>query len=332
MLAIPNIASKRWVFEQYDSMVRTGTRVGPSSDAAVVRVDGTKKFLAMKTDCNSRYVYLNTKIGAEIAVAEAARNVICSGAKPIGITNCLNFGNPFKPESYWQFKEAVEGIAHACRIFETPVTGGNVSFYNENPLGAIYPTPVIGMVGLIEVESHITTSAFNNIGDDIILLGRLRGDINGSEYLKEFYGITGDNAPYFDIDEEKRLQDCCLRLIHNGMVNSAHDASEGGLAVALIESVITGEDQAIGCDIAIPANSDMRIDFLLFGEEQSRIVVSANPAHRTAIEKIIREHKIEFSILGTVTGSSKIKIGHSISLERRLAESVYFEAIGRLMD
>jgi len=332
LLALPNIASKRWVFEQYDSMVRTGTRVGPSSDAAVVRVDGTKKFLAMKTDCNSRYVYLNPKIGAEMAVAEAARNVICSGAKPIGITNCLNFGNPYKPESYWQFKEAVEGIAHACRIFETPVTGGNVSFYNENPVGAIYPTPVIGMVGLIEIESHITTSAFSNIGDDIILLGRLRGDINGSEYLKEFYGMTGNNAPYFDIEEEKRLQDCCLQLIHNGMVNSAHDISEGGLAVALIESVITGEDQAIGCDIAIPANSDMRIDFLLFGEEQSRIVVSANPAHRTAIEKIIREHKIEFSILGTVTGSSKIKIGHSISLERRLAESVYFEGIGRLMD
>ena len=306
--------------------------MGPSSDAAVVRVDGTKKFLAMKTDCNSRYVYLNPKIGAEIAVAEAARNVICSGAKPIGITNCLNFGNPYKPESYWQFKEAVEGIAHACRIFETPVTGGNVSFYNENPLGAIYPTPVIGMVGLIEVESHITTSAFSNIGDDIILLGRLRGDINGSEYLKEFYGMTGDNAPFFDIEEEKRLQDCCLRLIHNGMVNSAHDVSEGGLAVALIESVITGEDRAIGCDIAIPANSDMRTDFLLFGEEQSRIVVSANPAHRTAIEKIVLEHKIEFSILGNVTGYSKIKIGHSISIERGLAEGVYFEAIGQLMD
>ena len=150
LLGNPNIASKRWVFEQYDSMVRTGTRVGPNSDAAVVRVDGTNKFLAMKTDCNSRYVYLNPKKGAEIAVAEAARNVICSGAKPIGITNCLNFGNPYKPESYWQFKEAVEGIAHACRVFETPVTGGNVSFYNENPLGAIYPTPVIGMVGLIE--------------------------------------------------------------------------------------------------------------------------------------------------------------------------------------
>ena len=332
LLALPNIASKRWVFEQYDSMVRTGTRVGPSSDAAVVRVDGTKKFLAMKTDCNSRYVYLNPKIGAEMAVAEAARNVICSGAKPIGITNCLNFGNPYKPESYWQFKEAVEGIAHACRIFETPVTGGNVSFYNENPVGAIYPTPVIGMVGLIEIESHITTSAFSNIGDDIILLGRLRGDINGSEYLKEFYGMTGNNAPYFDIEEEKRLQDCCLQLIHNGMVNSAHDISEGGLAVALIESVITGEDHAIGCDIAIPANSDIRIDFLLFGEEQSRIMISTNPAHRTAIEKIIREHKIEFSILGNVTGSSEIKIGHSISLERGPAEGVYFEAIGRLMD
>ena len=243
LLAQPNIASKRWVFEQYDSMVRTGTRVGPNSDAAVVRVAGTNKFLAMKTDCNSRYVYLNPKVGAEIAVAEAARNVVCSGATPIGITNCLNFGNPYKPESYWQFKEAVEGIAHACRTFGTPVTGGNVSFYNESPLGAIYPTPVIGMVGLIESESYITTSAFRNIGDDIILLGQLRGDLNGSEYLKEFYRMTGDNAPYFDIDEEKRLQDCCLELIHNGIVNSAHDVSEGGLAVALIESIIMGEDQ-----------------------------------------------------------------------------------------
>ena len=331
MLAQPNIASKRWVFEQYDSMVRTGTRVGPNSDAAVVRVAGTKKFLAMKTDCNSRYVYLNPRIGAEIAVAEAARNVVCSGATPIGITNCLNFGNPYKPESYWQFKEAVEGIAHACRTFGTPVTGGNVSFYNESPLGAIYPTPVIGMVGLIESESYITTSAFRNIGDDIILLGQLRGDLNGSEYLKEFYRMTGDNAPYFDIDEEKRLQDCCLELIHNGIVNSAHDVSEGGLAVALIESIIMGEDSSIGCDIALPLKG-YRTDFLLFGEEQSRIVVSANPAQIAMIEKTAGKHKVGFSILGRVNVSSRIKIANDINLERGLAESTYFGAIGRLMD
>jgi len=332
LLALPNIASKRWVFEQYDSMVRTSTRVGPSSDAAVVRVDGTDKFLAMKTDCNSRYVYLNPKIGAEIAVAEAARNVVCSGAKPIGITNCLNFGNPYKPESYWQFKEAVEGIAHACRTFETPVTGGNVSFYNENPLGAIYPTPVIGMVGLIENERHVTTSAFNTVGDDVILLGTLRGDINGSEYLKEFYGKTGDNAPYFDIDEEKRLHDCCLELIHKGVVSSAHDVSEGGLAVSLIECVITGEDRNLGCDIKLPRADNVRLDFLLFGEEQGRIVVSSNPLQRTLIEKAVKEHKIGFSILGKVTASSKIKIGDKIDLERELAESAYFDTIGQLMD
>ncbi len=332
LLALPNIASKRWVFEQYDSMVRTSTRVGPSSDAAVVRVDGTDKFLAMKTDCNSRYVYLNPKIGAEIAVAEAARNVVCSGAKPIGITNCLNFGNPYKPESYWQFKEAVEGIAHACRTFETPVTGGNVSFYNENPLGAIFPTPVIGMVGLIENERHVTTSAFNKVGDDVILLGTLRGDFNGSEYLKEFYGKTGDNAPYFDIDEEKRLHDCCLELIQNGVVSSAHDVSEGGLAVSLIECVITGEKRNLGCDIILPIAGKVRLDFLLFGEEQGRIVVSANPLHRTLIEKVIKKHKVDFSILGKVTASSRIKIGDKINLERGLAESAYFDTIGRLMD
>jgi phosphoribosylformylglycinamidine synthase len=313
-------------------MVRTSTRVGPSSDAAVVRVDGTDKFLAMKTDCNSRYVYLNPKIGAEIAVAEAARNVICSGAKPIGITNCLNFGNPYKPESYWQFKEAVEGIAHACRTFDTPVTGGNVSFYNENPLGAIYPTPVIGMVGLIENERHITTSAFKEAGDDILLLGKPRGDINGIEYLKEFYAMTGDDAPYFDIAEEKRLHECCLQLIHNGAISSAHDVSEGGITVSLLECVITGEDPGFGCDVELPMADHARIDFLLFGEEQSRIVISAKPAQRTFIEEMAGKHNIEFSSLGKVTASSRIIIGDNINVERSLAESAYFDSIGRLMD
>ena len=276
----------------------------------------------MKTDCNSRYVYLNPKIGAEIAVAEAARNVVCSGATPIGITNCLNFGNPYKPESYWQFKEAVEGIAHACRTFETPVTGGNVSFYNENPLGAIYPTPVIGMVGLIESESHITTSAFRNIGDDIILLGKLRGDINGSEYLKEFYRMTGDNAPYFDIDEEKRLQDCCLELIHNGIVNSAHDISEGGLAVALIESIIMGEDSSIGCDIALPLKRlPNRFSLIRRGTEQNR-GFSKSGTQNYRSRKLREKHKIDFSILAKLPYLPESKLRTEINLERGLAESL----------
>ncbi len=332
LLAIPNIASKRWVFEQYDSMVRTGTRVGPNSDAAVVRIDGTGKFLAMKTDCNSRYVYLNPKIGAEIAVAESARNVICSGARPIGITNCLNFGNPYKPESYWQFKEAVGGIAHACRVFETPVTGGNVSFYNENPLGAIYPTPVIGMVGLIENESHVTTSAFNKAGDDIILLGTLRGDVNGSEYLKEVFGMTGNNAPFFDIDEEKRLHECCLELIQKGFLSSAHDVSEGGFAISLVESVITAENPEIGCNVNLSERKDKRQDFLLFGEEQSRIVISANPKNRAAIESICQHHKIEFAQLGKVTELPKIIVGEVLNLDRKAAEGAYYNSISKIMD
>ena len=286
----------------------------------------------MKTDCNSRFVYLNPKIGAEIAVAESARNVVCSGATPIGITNCLNFGNPYKPESYWQFKEAVEGIAIACRKFGTPVTGGNVSFYNENPLGGIFPTPVIGMVGLIEDESFITTSAFSNAGDDIILLGKPRGDINGSEYLKQIHNITGDDAPYFDIDEEIRLQECCLEVIHNGLLHSAHDISEGGLAVSLAESVITSEEHTLGCEIALPAQPDIRTDFVLFGEEQSRIIVSAKPEHRLAIQKAANKHRIECIILGKVTGSSTIKIDSSVELERGIAEGIYFNSIGKLMD
>ena len=331
LLGSPNIASKRWVYEQYDSMVRTGTRVGPSSDAAVIRIDGTDKFLAMKTDCNARYVYLNPKLGAEIAVAEAARNVVCSGGKPLGITNCLNFGNPYKPESYWQFKEAVEGIAIACRTFQTPVTGGNVSFYNENPLGAIYPTPVIGMVGLIEGENRVTTSAFNDADDDVILLGPMRGDINGSEYLKEIFGNIGNNAPYFDIDEEKRLHDCILQLIESGLIQSAHDISEGGLAISLIEAVITSPRQTIGCHVIIPQHQ-LREDFLLFGEEQSRIVISANPLHRAAIERACVRNQIAFTHIGKVTADQQIRIGAKISLSRKGTETTYFDSIGEIMD
>jgi phosphoribosylformylglycinamidine synthase len=328
LLASPNIASKRWVFEQYDSMVRTNTSVLPGSDAAVVRIKGTEKFLAMKTDCNGRYVYLNPRKGAEIAVAEAARNVVCSGATPIGITNCLNFGNPYKPESFWQFKEAVAGIGHACRVFKTPVTGGNVSFYNESPDGSIYPTPVIGMVGLIENRSHITTAAFKNPGDDIILLGKNCGDINGSEYLHQIFGLDGTDAPHFDIEEEQRVQECCLKLIHRNLIASAHDVSDGGVAIALAEGAIFSP---FGCAVEIPNEESFRTDFLLFGEEQSRIIITSPRDKQKEVTTLIKQSRVDYSILGVVTQEDKVLINEVAILGGEELRRVYSDSLGKRM-
>ncbi|HLF19628.1 MAG TPA: phosphoribosylformylglycinamidine synthase subunit PurL, partial [Bacteroidota bacterium] len=213
MLGSPTIASKRWVFQQYDTMVRTNTVINAGHDAAVVRLKGTDKALALKTDCNSRYVYLNPRRGAQIAVAESARNVVCVGGKPIAITNCLNFGNPYDPEIYWQFKEAIVGIGEACRVLETPVTGGNVSFYNEGPQGAVFPSPVIGMLGLIEQPDKITSSGFKAAGDIVILLGENKCEVGGSEYLYLRSGKIAGDAPNLDLEMEKRLQDVCRALI-----------------------------------------------------------------------------------------------------------------------
>ncbi len=328
LLASPNIASKRWVFEQYDSMVRTNTSVLPGSDAAVIRIKGMEKFLAMKTDCNGRYVYLNPLKGAEIAVAEAARNVVCSGATPIGITNCLNFGNPYKPESFWQFKEAVAGIGHACRVFNTPVTGGNVSFYNESPDSSIYPTPVIGMVGLIENRSHITTAAFKNPGDDIILLGKNRGDINGSEYLLQLFGQPGTDAPHFDIEEERRIQECCLKLIQANLLASAHDVSDGGIAIALAEGAILS---TFGCVVEIPNEKFLRTDFLLFGEEQSRIIITSSHDKQMEIMTLIKELNVDYSILGVVTREDKLLINKIVILDGEELRTVYSDSLGKRM-
>ena len=311
LLGSPNIASKRWVFEQYDTMVRTNTVVGPgASDAAVIRIKGTNKGLAVKTDCNARYVYLNPRQGGRIAVAEAARNVVCAGGKPLAITNCLNFGNPYKPEVYWVFTEAVAGMGDACTMFNTPVTGGNVSFYNENPEGAVYPTPTIGMLGLVEnLDEHVTTVPFKNAGDAVYLLSPAawthREDLHGSEYLAFLHGITAADAPHFDLGEEKAVQDAMLKLIRSGLVKSAHDVSDGGLAVCLAECVIHAD--GLGADIEFDP-PEMRLDAVLFGEAQSRIVFTAAEDSAIAVEDIVLSIEgVHLSRIGTVT-RDKLKV------------------------
>src|SRR5882762_11043528 len=236
LLRDPTIASKNWVYRQYDHTVRTGTVVKPGSDAAVFFVRYANKILAATTDCNSTYCALDPREGGKIAVAEAARNLTCSGAKPLAVTDCLNFGNPYKSENFWQLREAVEGIAEACRAFGTPVTGGNVSLYNENPAGVVDPTPTIGMVGLIEKEEHITTQWFKDAGDEIILVGKIGDELGGSRFLKVCHGKKIGPPPHVDLAHEIEIQNAVRDLVHAGLVQNAHDCSEGGLAVALAES------------------------------------------------------------------------------------------------
>jgi len=302
LLAAPNIASKRWVYQQYDATVRSNTVILPGGDAAVLRIKGTTKGLAVKTDCNGRYVYLNPRRGAAIAVAEAARNVAMTGARPVAITNCLNFGNPYKPEIYWQFKEAIAGIAEACRALETPVTGGNVSFYNESPTAAVYPTPVIGMLGVLEDVSCATTAHFKEAGDEIALLGTNFEEIGGSEYLKVIHGLVAGDCPSLDLEREKALHQACLELIRQRLLHSAHDVSDGGLAVALAECCIMNEEKFLGAQIALPGF--MRPDFALFGESQSLAVISYAPSQRRNIAAICAKHRVPISFLGKVAGDT----------------------------
>ncbi|MEE9555273.1 MAG: phosphoribosylformylglycinamidine synthase subunit PurL, partial [candidate division Zixibacteria bacterium] len=272
MLASPNIASKRWVYEQYDTSVRTSTAVGPGSSAGVVRIRKTNKALALTTDCNGRFCYLNPRTGVKIAVAEAALNVTASGGKPAAITNCLNFGNPYDPEIYYQFAECIAGMGEACRTFETPVTGGNVSFYNEDPERAVYPTPVIGMVGVIDDISHITTISFKNEGDDIYLIGEIKDEIGGTEYLKTIHGKVTGKIPEINLDFHQKVIDLLLNLIKSGVTQSAQDISDGGLAVAIAECCF-----ANGIGARIDLDSEIRPDALLFGETQSRVIFTSKP-------------------------------------------------------
>ncbi|HEX9084643.1 MAG TPA: phosphoribosylformylglycinamidine synthase subunit PurL, partial [Gemmatimonadaceae bacterium] len=280
LLAAPTIASKAWAYRQYDSTVRTNTVIGPGGDAAVLRVRGTNKAIAVKTDCNGRYVYLDPRVGGRIAVAEAARNVACTGGRPMAITNCLNFGNPTRPEVFFQLKEAVAGIGEACRALGTPVTGGNVSLYNESPSGAVYPTPVIGMVGLIDDLSHITRATFQRDGDTILLLGELGGELGGSEYLATIHGKVIGAPPRCDVEREKALIDTLLEAIRAGAVSSAHDCSDGGLAVALAECCIANPEHESGADIDLSSHSTLQNRAILFGEGQGRIVVSSPAPER----------------------------------------------------
>jgi len=329
ILATPNIANKHFVYEQYDTMVRTNSVLLPGCDGAVVRIKGTNKALAVKTDCNGRYVYLDPKVGSKIAVAESARNVICCGAEPLAITNCLNFGNPYKPEIYWQFKEAIEGIGEACRIFSTPVTGGNVSFYNESPNIAVYPTPVIGMLGLIEDTSHITTSFFKDEDDIIVLLGENKNELGGSEYLKTIHNIVKGKPPAVDLNIEKAVQTVCLEAIRKGIIKSAHDVSDGGLAISLAESCIMNPKKIIGAIINL--KDDIRLDALLFGETQSRIVITLDKKDIEILKSIADKHSIKMFEIGKVGGANLI-INDVINIKLTELKDIYFNSISEIME
>jgi len=317
LAALPNIASKRWVAVQYDSTVgAANSSTNQPSDAAVVLVKGTErsegsergpaggqdrssgKALAVTTDCNSRYVFADPYKGAMIAVAEAARNIVCSGGQPLGVTNCLNFGNPYEPEVYYQFVNAIKGMGEACLQFDTPVTGGNVSFYNQHPGGAVYPTPTIGMVGLLESVKDKMTLDFKEEGDLIFLLGKSTNDINSSEYLHKIKGVEYSPAPYFNIEEEVLLQKYVAGLIREKVIRSAHDVSEGGLFITLAESAFPG---GLGFDVTA-ANAGIRKDAYWFGESQSRVVVSVDPGKAEAFKKALGS--LPYEKIGVVTNGS----------------------------
>ena len=327
LIALPNIASKRWIYEQYDSMVGAGnTSTNGVSDAAVVLAKPTKKALALTTDCNSRYVYADPYKGAMIAVAEAARNIVCSGGEPLGVTNCLNFGNPYDPEVYWQFTNAIKGMGEACIKFDTPVTGGNVSFYNQSPSGPVYPTPTIGMVGLLDTVDDKMTMNFKNEGDLIFMLGHSRNDINSSEYLHKIVGEEFSPCPHFDLDEEYHLQRTLAALIKEGLILSAHDTSEGGLFVTLAESAFT-------CNLGFDVKQDdhsLRADAFWFGEAQSRVVISVCPTHEEKLISFLKNVGQPVTKMGRVSAGT-IKIndedwGAIVSLKEK-----YENAIGHIM-
>jgi phosphoribosylformylglycinamidine synthase len=333
LLLSPTIASKKWVYQQYDHTVRTSTVVGPGGDAAVVRIRGTDRAIALKTDCNGRYVYLDPRIGTQIAVAEAALNVACAGGRPMAITNNLNFGNPKKPEVYYQLRESVAGMKEACEVLGTPVTGGNVSLYNENPSGAVYPTPVIGMVGLVDSLAHVTRSAFSTDGDAIVLLGDNTDELGGSEYLQRIHGEVVGAPPRIDLAKQKALIDALLAAIRAGAVRSAHDPSDGGLAVALAECVMMDRARPTGAEVDLSAWNALPLRALLFGEAQGRVLVSTPDA--AAVLAIAGKHGVKATTIGTVRatgGFLSVKVGARTfrAPVSQLADA-YHESIPRIM-
>ncbi|MFC4263703.1 phosphoribosylformylglycinamidine synthase subunit PurL [Ferruginibacter yonginensis] len=327
LITIPNIASKRWVYEQYDSMVGAGnTSTNGVSDAAVVIAKPTNKALALTTDCNSRYVFADPYKGAMIAVAEAARNIVCSGGSPLGVTNCLNFGNPYDPEVYWQFSNAIKGMGAACVKFDTPVTGGNVSFYNQSPEGPVYPTPTIGMVGLLDSVADKMTMNFKQTGDVIYLIGESRNCINSSEYLHKIVGEAFSPCPHFELEEEFHLQQTIATLIKQSLIQSAHDVSEGGLFVTLLESSFQNN---VGFTV-VQQKEGIRADAYWFGEAQSRVVVSVTVAQQATVENALQHAGVAFEKLGTVVDQA-VKIGNEDWGNISDWKTQYNNAIGALM-
>jgi phosphoribosylformylglycinamidine synthase subunit PurL len=334
LLGSPNVASKRWIYHQYDTTVRTSTAVRPGGDAGVIRIRGTTRAVAATTDCNGRYVYLEPRTGAKIAVAEAARNLACVGAVPTAVTNNLNFGNPLKPHIYYQLREAVLGLAEACEAFETPVTGGNVSLFNETDGRAIYPTPVIGMVGVIDDVTTITRHAFTTPGDDIVLLGDNSEELGGSEYLYVTADLVAGPPPAVDLDAERALQQAVLAMIGSRLLRSAHDCSEGGLACTLAEAALGDGETPRGVQVNL--DDDLRPVGVLFGEAQGRVVVSCAPEATEEVLRIARRHDVAARKIGTVRPAED---GFEIELpaarvSASLADlaSAYFDAIPAIMD
>ena len=305
LLASPTLADKEWVFRQYDHMVQTNTALLPGADAAVLRIKGTKKALAIVLDGNSLYAQLDPRTGGAIAVAEACRNLACVGARPVGVTNCMNFGNPEKPEVMRQFKDVISGLSGACRAFDIPVTGGNVSFYNDTEGASIYPTPVLGIVGLVKDIDKLVTPGFKEAGDAVILLGENKAELAGSEYFKARFRDEGGSPPILDLVREKAVQETCLAAAEAGLLRSAHDISEGGLAVCVAECAFLGEDK-LGCELDL--DDDIRADALLFGETQSRILVTVKPADAAALAGIAGRFGIRARVIGKV-GGDVIRIG-----------------------
>jgi phosphoribosylformylglycinamidine synthase len=295
-----NIASKKWVYEQYDSMVGiANTSTNKPSDAAVMRIHDSNKYLAVTVDCNARYVWADPFVGGQIAVAEAARNIVCSGGEPSAITNCLNFGNPYIPEVYWQFVNAIKGMGASCEAFGTPVTGGNVSFYNQSTEGgAVFPTPTIGMIGLVENKDTVMTLDFKNSGDRIYIIGETKNDISSSEYLVKWHNVNHSTAPYFNVESELNVQNAVKELIREQVIASAHDVSEGGLFITLLESAMAGKK-----GFEIETDSDIRKDAFLFGESQGRIVVSVKQSKEDEFLNVLTKHDVEFSNIGVVTSA-----------------------------
>ena len=331
LLAHPNIASKRWVYEQYDSMVGTKTMTtNRPSDAGIVNLKGTNRALAMTVDCNSRYVNADPEVGTMIAVSEAARNITCAGGNPSAITNCLNFGNPYNPESYWQFVGAIKGMSEACKKFETPVTGGNVSFYNQTVTDGVevpvFPTPTIGMIGLVEDKNKAMSLDFKSKGDLIFIVGQSHDDISSSEYLVSHHGITASPAPYFNLEEEFAMQQVVKGLIKEGLINAAHDVADGGLFVALAEMAMPNE---LGFDIV--TDSEVREDAFLFGEGQGRVVVTVNEDQEDEFIEAMMNSGVNYTLLGHVTkGKMMIDDEHYGFINE--AKKVYNEALGKHLE